>query len=86
MTMTGPVGVVSRAIATLACVFLFEGRATTVGGMRSASVDSAACLGNATAASPMDKRVSVCADLLTNGVNLWSRHTQSGPTARVKTV
>lgn len=55
--MTGPVGGVSPAIDTLVSVFLFEGRATTVGGMRSVSEDSAACLGSATAAFPTDRKV-----------------------------
>lgn len=55
--MTGPVGVVSHVIDTLVSAFLSEGRATTVGGMPSVSVDSAACLGNATAAFPADKKV-----------------------------
>lgn len=57
VTMTGPVGVVSHAIDTLVCAFLSEGRATTVGGMPSVSVDSAACLESATAAFPVDKKV-----------------------------
>jgi len=57
--MTGPVGAVSPAIVTLAFVFPYEGRATTVGGMPSVSVDSAACLESATAVFPMDKRVRV---------------------------
>lgn len=55
--MTGPVGGVSPVIDTLVFVFLYEGRATTVGGMPSVSADSAACLGSATAAFPMDKKV-----------------------------
>lgn len=55
--MTGPVGVVSHVTDTLVCAFLSEGRATTVGGMASVSVDSAACLGNATAAFPADRKV-----------------------------
>lgn len=57
VTMTGPVGVVSHVIDTLVCALLSEGRATTVGGMPSVSVDSAACLGSATAAFPVDKKV-----------------------------
>lgn len=55
--MTGPVGVVSHVIDTLVCALLSEGRAATVAGMPSASVDSAACLGSATAAFPVDKKV-----------------------------
>ncbi len=55
--MTGPVGGVSPVIDTLVFVFLYEGRATTVGGIPSVSADSAACLGSVTAASPTDKRV-----------------------------
>lgn len=55
--MTGPVGGASPAIDTLVSAFLFEGRATTVGGMRSVSEDSAACLGSATAAFPTDRKV-----------------------------
>ena len=56
-TMTGPVGEVSPAIATLVFACPYEGRATTAGETPSVSADSAACLGNATAASPMDKKV-----------------------------
>lgn len=57
VTMTGPVGVDSHAIDTLVCAFPSEERATTVGGMPSVFVDSAACLGSATAAFPVDKKV-----------------------------
>lgn len=59
VNMTGPVDGVSPVIAILVCVCLSEGRATTVEGTPSVSADSAACLGSATAASPMDKRVRV---------------------------
>lgn len=48
---------VSGAIDTLVCVFLSEGRATTVGGMPSACVASAACSGSATAAFPVGRKV-----------------------------
>lgn len=57
VTTKGPAGGVSRAIDTSACAFLSEGRATTVGGMPSACVASAACSGSATAAFPADRKV-----------------------------
>lgn len=57
MTTKGPAGGVSRAIDTSACAFLSEGRATTVGGMPSACVASAACSGSATAAFPAGRKV-----------------------------
>lgn len=57
VTRKGPVDGVSRVIDTLVCVFLSEGRATTVGGMPSACVASAACSGSATAAFPVDRKV-----------------------------
>lgn len=59
VNMTGPVDAVSPVIATLVCVCPYEERATTAGGTPSAYAGSAACLGSVTAASPMDKRVSV---------------------------
>lgn len=43
-------------IDTLVFVFPCEGRATTVGGTPSASADSAACSGSATAEFPVDKK------------------------------
>lgn len=73
MTMTGPVGVVSHVIDTLVCAFLSEGRVTTVGGMPSVSVDSAACLGSATAAFPVDKKVKT--RKLTDFICFESEHT-----------
>lgn len=57
--MTGPVGVASPVIDTLGCAFLSEGRVTIAGGMPSVSVDSAACLGSATAAFPVAKKVKM---------------------------
>lgn len=57
MTMTGPVGGASPVTDTLVCASPSEGRATTVGGTPSACVGSAACLGSATAAFPVGKKV-----------------------------
>lgn len=59
VTMTGPVGGDCPVIDTLVFAFLCEGRAATVGGTPSVSMDSAACLGSATAAFPMGKKVEL---------------------------
>lgn len=85
--MTGRVGVVSPVIDTLGCAFLSEGRVTTVGGMPSVSVDSAACLGSATAAFPVAKKVKMQKPswiLFVSSVNMRRKKSLLRPGARCK--